>query len=245
MKQQKCDIGWSLLHGLDEEKDKKWLDGMMIYNDDVVRGGQVSYPCFPLVKNKRLRVEVSVMSKEIHLVFERRLENITRGVRLNLDEYDMLRDKFPLIQDLINANQTTDKQAAIEEVLRHRGNIVNELYGWKFCRIPLLGDLKLTFKWHEQREITLMKINRGHPASPKEWVPDVDQEICLGAGGMEYLMRYLNNNVLNAIEMWKRMLREAKPDLCMYSFLDEKTEVDQAVSALLNDPESGSGWVDS
>lgn len=245
MKQAKADLGLALLRGLDETKDKKWLEEMMRYNDHMIRDDRVSYPCFPLVKNKRLRVEVSLMSGETHLVFERRLGVSTRGIRLTLQEYESLRERFPLMQEIIRANQKVNNKLAIEEVLNGHATILDDFYGWKYCRLPLLDQLLLTFKWHEEKGITLIKINRSRHAGNGIWVPDIEQEICLGGGGMEYLMRHLDCNVMKAIEMWKRVVEVANPGICMYSYLDEKAEIEQAVNALLKDDGLNGGWGDS
>ena len=243
VKQPREETGLNLLNGLDDLKDKEWLSDIKQYNDHMVRSTYISYPCFPLVKNKRLRIEVLLVTGEIYFVFERKLGSTTTGIRLSTAEYQKLQEKFPLIQDLVKANQMlNENREAVQEVLEGRGEILNELYGWKYCRLPLLNDILLTFKWHEGKHFTLVKIHRGLVAESGTWVPDSTQEICLGAGGMEYLMRHLNKNVLNSIDMWKSVFRVTNPCFCLYSFIEEEDETEKAVKSITTNSGDEDTW---
>lgn len=240
MEQPKADIGLNLLFGLDEEKDKEWLADIKSYHDRMISKEPICYPCFPLVKNKRVRLEVHLMAGEIFLVLERKLGDTTTGIKLSLNDFEKVKEKFGLIQDVVKANQLEENNwAAVYDLLHDKDSIKTELYGWKYCRIPVTEDIMLTFKWHEGKHFTLIKFHRGVTAESGIWVPDANLEICLGGGGIQYLMHHLTPKIEEGIAMWKKILEVANPAPCMYSFLTEEEEVDNAIAALLEDAANG------
>jgi hypothetical protein len=220
-KKVKLDIGLTLLSGLDEERDASWIAGMKREYNECITEGVISYPHCPLVKNKRVRIEVNPYQSSIFVAFERRVGNGAVGIKLTLAEYQLLRKKFENLKTFITANETHPSGAV--QVIDSMGLKENKDFeGWKYARMDMgANKYKVTLKWHEDKCQTVIKIHRGRLTEGGYWVPDKENEISLSAGAMIYLMNHLDEMIERHLEAWEIIIKNDMLDCSTFLIEDE------------------------
>ena len=242
----------NLLYGLDDRKpsDLEWLQKNMRQHNDQVASGVISFPSFPLVKNKTLRIEVVPHEERIFVIFERKHGFEFDNVKLTIGEYEAFCSHFEEISEFIKAVQAGGSLDVFTE-----GLVVKpDVYGWKFCRKPLVNDLMLTLTWHVEKRYALVKVHRGKFSRfGGTWYPDKKNEACLCSGGMQYLIKYVADKADAAIQNWKEFFERGEDVTANLVFSAEEMigaqpakeyeeEMQKAVFALNSDPEWSSGW---
>jgi hypothetical protein len=221
VKKSKPDIGLTLLSGLNEKRDASWIAGMKREFNDCITEGTINYPYCPLVKNKRIRVEVNPYKSAILVAFERRVGNGAVGVKLTLEEYQQLKKKFAELKTFINSNETYPSGAV--QVINSMGLTENKDYeGWKYARMDMgMDKYRVTLKWHEEKCQTVVKIHRGYLTEGGFWKPDKENEISLSAGAMIYFMDHLDGMIERHLDAWGVILKNNMLDCSTFCFEDE------------------------
>ena len=234
----------NLLYGLNEavEDIHDWVCDMKALHNTSMLSGLAALQPIPLVLHKELVVGAAVHTGEIFVTMQRNKDgDPVTGVRMSLEDYRAFQGFFDKIKHIIEAVQ----EGGDVKPLLEGAKVEKDYYGWLFARMEMSGDIKLTVLWNSGKRQTLVKLHRGR-VSPQDgiWYPLKKTEICLGAGGMLYLMKYAAPKAEKLISWWEVALDAAVSELedCRFEDGDQQSqdyedEMQKAVASLSTDPE--------
>lgn len=233
-----------MLYGLNEDIEdvKGWVADMHELHNTSMKTGLGSLAPIPIVLHKELLIAAVVPAGEIRVVLQRNKKGeFTTGITMKLEDYREFQGRFGTIKRIIEAIQ---EGGDIKPFLQG-AKVERDFYGWFFARTDMSSDIKLTIIWNPTKRQTLVKLHRGR-VSPQDgvWYPDKQQEICFGAGGMLYLMKYAAPKAERLITWWEvaleatdGMLEDAVFQGEEKQVADYNEEMAKAVAALSADPE--------
>ena len=203
-KRAKLDIAQNLFSGLDDERDRNWIEAMKRQYNKCMMEGVINYPVVPVVKNKRVRIEANIYQSSLFVVLERRAGNAEVGIKLTPAQFEQLKAKYNMLRTFIKSVQSSDPS----KMFGSMGLEIKKDYdGWKYCRVEIGEEIMLTLKWEEQKRQSMVKIHKGMMTEGGYWAADKENEICLSAGGMMYFMDYLSEMISENLEAWSTVVQ--------------------------------------
>jgi hypothetical protein len=195
---------WASLDEENVEIDRRWIQDKAEYTDERNKKSTVCYPKWTIVGRKYAGIEYEFSTGNISVVFRQYGEK-PAGVTMDIFEWTEFCEKFSLIQKLIHVVEGKKTDITPEDLFT--GENIHEFRGWKTVCFSLDISLRLAVKWNTATKGVLAIISRGF----EETLPGKkytrfhakpEDSILIGATGLDYLIRYLENRIINGIHLW-------------------------------------------
>jgi hypothetical protein len=189
----------SLLRGLDEKDDKVWIERQLSQMDSSIQTAQFIYPSFPLIKGKKLDVEIHPFTEQIYFVLTKMFATQSK-LRLTVEEFKIFNSQINFVLNFIEAVQ---KDKILSFVSDGGFEAKFDKYGWSYFTIDLNFTLKLLLSWKDgNSRVRVCRISE--PVyDPKDWTPDPEREMFLSAGTFTHYVKHVYPKAINALRMWK------------------------------------------
>lgn len=151
----KAFFGLQMLVGLDPVANADWINNARTYHDQVVSEQQVSYPVFPLVRGKRVRVTVNMLTGAIHVVFESQSYE-EKALVLSVAELEEFQTRSGTIRKLIRRVQTGKEAPFRDEIIEEEGGWYSHTSQFK-CN----SHLHLKCRWNYGKKFSLVTLTKG------------------------------------------------------------------------------------
>jgi hypothetical protein len=192
---------------LDEENlelDRLWLQDKAEYTDKKNKNSTVCYPTWSIIGRKYAGIEYQFSTRDINIIFRQYGEKPAH-LKLDLFEWADFSEKFSLIQKLIRVVEGKQTDITPEDLFN--GKRIMEFQQWKTVFYTLNTTLRLCIKWKPSTKGVIVIISRGfeEPVPGKKYskfTTKPEDGILLGATGMDYLIRFLENRIINGINVW-------------------------------------------
>jgi hypothetical protein len=198
---------WSSLDEENVELDRLWLQDKAEYTDKKNKNSTVCYPTWSIIGRKYTGIEYQFSTGDINIIFRQYGEK-PAYLKLDLFEWAAFCEKFSLIQKLIHVVE--GKRADITPEDLFNGESIMEFQEWKTVFYILNTTLRLCIKWNTATKSVLVIISRGFEERvPRKKYPKFNTKpedgLLLGATGMDYLIRFLENRIINGIQLWSNI----------------------------------------
>lgn len=148
-------FGLQMLIGLDPVANSDWINNARTYHDQVVSDQQVSYPVFPLVRGKRVRMTVNMLTGTIQVIFESQGHE-EKSVVLSIAELEEFQTRSGIIRKLIKRVQKGKEVPYKEDVVEEEG-------GWYSYTTQFHCNMHLHLKcrWNYGKRFSLITLTSG------------------------------------------------------------------------------------
>lgn len=189
----------SLLRGLDEKDDKVWIERQLSQMDSSIQTAKFIYPSLPLIKGKKLDIEIHPFTEQIYFVLTKMFATQSK-LRLTVEEFKIFNSQINFVLSFIQAVQ---KDTILTFVSDAGFEAKFDEYGWSYFIIDLNFTLKLLLSWKDgNSRVRVCRISE--PVyDPQEWKPDPEREMFLSAGTFTHYVKHVYPKAINALRMWK------------------------------------------